>query len=30
MGQEIILIINTPHASKVFTTPIVTFEETPN
>jgi hypothetical protein len=28
IGQEIILIINTPHASEVFTTPIATFEET--
>jgi hypothetical protein len=30
IGQEIILSSSTPHASKVFTTPITTFEETPN
>jgi hypothetical protein len=30
IGQEIILISSTPHASKVFTTPITTFEDTPN
>jgi hypothetical protein len=28
IGQEIILIISTPHASEVFTTPIATFQET--
>ncbi len=29
-GQKINLISRTPHASEVFTTPIATFEETPN
>ncbi len=29
IGQEITLISSTPHASKVFMTPITTFEETP-
>jgi hypothetical protein len=28
IGQEVTLISSTPHASKVFTTPIVTFEDT--
>jgi hypothetical protein len=28
ISQELILISNIPHASKVFTTPIVTFENT--
>ncbi len=30
IGQEIILSSSTPHALKVFTTPVTTFEETPN
>jgi hypothetical protein len=30
MGQEVTLISNTPHASKVYTTSIATFENTPN
>jgi hypothetical protein len=30
IGQEVTLISNTPHASQVFTTPITTFEDTPN
>jgi hypothetical protein len=30
IGQEITLIINTMYVSKVFTTPITTFEETFN
>ncbi len=30
LGQEITLITNTPHGLEVFTTPIVTFEKTPN
>ncbi len=29
IGQDITLISSTPHASEVFTTPIATFEETP-
>jgi hypothetical protein len=28
IGQEVTLISNTPHASKVFITPIMTFEDT--
>ncbi len=28
IGQKITLISNTPHASKIFMTPITTFEET--
>jgi hypothetical protein len=28
IGQEVILISSTPHASKIFTTPIGTFEDT--
>jgi len=28
IGQDIMLVTNIPHALKVFTTPIVTFEET--
>jgi hypothetical protein len=30
IGQEVILISNTSHASEVYTTPIVTFENTPD
>jgi len=30
IGQEVILISSTPHASEVFITPITTFENTPN
>jgi hypothetical protein len=30
IGQEVTLISSTSHASKVFTTPITTFEDTPN
>ncbi len=30
IGQEVTLISSTPHASKVFATPITTFEDTPN
>ncbi len=30
IGQEITLISSTPHASEVFTTSIMTFEDTPN
>ncbi len=30
IGQNIILISNTLHASKVFMTPVTTFEETPD
>jgi hypothetical protein len=29
VGLDITLISNTPHASKVFATPITSFEETP-
>jgi hypothetical protein len=30
VGSKITLIYNTPHALEVFTTPKMTFEETPN
>jgi hypothetical protein len=30
IGQEVTSISNTLHASEVFTTPITTFEDTPN
>jgi hypothetical protein len=30
VGLKIILIFSTPHASKAFTIPIITFDETPD
>jgi hypothetical protein len=30
IGYEVTLISNTPHVSEVYTTPITTFEDTPN